>query len=95
MGADASGDIAAAIPTWCCSDVCIAELRAPVSDAKLARLPSAFTSFGQQVSVSVQLSNLAKAHWYQHRAQSHVQHTDSMPASDWYSSDSYTGRRRR
>jgi len=42
-GGDASGDIAAAIPTWCRPDVCIAELRAPVSDAKLARLPSAFT----------------------------------------------------
>ena len=81
-GGDASGDIAAAIPTWCRSDVCIAELRAPVSDAKLARLPSAFTCFGQQVSVSVQPSILAKAHWYQHRAQSHVQqHTDSTPAS--------------
>ncbi len=74
-------DIAAAIPTWCRSDVCIAELRAPVSDAKLARLPSAFTCFGQQVSVSVQPSILAKAHLYQHRAQSHEQpHTDSMPA---------------
>jgi hypothetical protein len=81
-GGDASGDIAAAIPTWCRSDVCIAELRAPVSDAKLARLPSAFTCFGQQVSVSVQPSILAKAHLYQHRAQSHVQqHTDSTPAS--------------
>jgi len=72
-GGDASGDIAAAIPTWCRSDVCIAELRAPVSDAKLARLPSAFTCFGQRVSVSVQPSILAKAHLYQHRAQSHVQ----------------------
>ncbi len=29
-GGDASGDIAAAIPTWCRSDVCIAELKAPV-----------------------------------------------------------------
>ncbi|DBA69812.1 TPA: hypothetical protein ACH3X2_012531 [Trebouxia sp. C0005] len=44
-GGDASGDIAAAISTWCRSDVCIAELRAPVSDAKLAKLPSAFTCF--------------------------------------------------
>ena len=59
-GGDASGDIAAAIPTWCRSDVCIAELRAPVSDAKLARLPSAFTCLGQQVAVSVQPSILAK-----------------------------------
>ncbi len=78
----ASGDIAAAIPTWCRSDVCIAELRAPVSDAKLTRLPSAFTCFGQQVSVSVQPSILAKAHLYQHRAQSYVQQqADSTPAS--------------
>ena len=35
-GSDFSGDIAAAIPTWCRSDLCIAELRAHVSDAKLA-----------------------------------------------------------
>jgi len=55
-GGDASGDIAAAIPTRCRSDVCIAEVRGPVSDAKLARLPSAFTCFGQQNSVSVQPS---------------------------------------
>ena len=81
-GGDASGDIAAAIPTWCRSDVCIAELRASVSDAKLARLPSAFTCFGQQISVSVQPSILARAHLYQHRAQSHVeQQADSRPAS--------------
>ena len=81
-GRDASGDIAAAIPTWCHSDVCIAEHRAPVSDAKLARLPSAFTCFGQQISVSVQPSILAKAHLYQHRAQSHVQQqADSKTAS--------------
>ncbi len=72
-GGNASGDIAAAIPTWCRSDVCIAELRAPVSDAKLARLPSVFSGFGPQVSVSVQPSILAKAHLYQHRAQSHMQ----------------------
>ena len=68
-GGDASGDIAAAIPTWCRSDVCIAELRAPVSDARLARLPSAFTCFGQKVSVSVQPSIMAKAHLYQQRSQ--------------------------
>ncbi len=81
-GGDASVDIAAAIPTLCRSDVCIAELRAPVSDAKLARLPSAFTCFGQQISVSVQLSILAKAHLYQHRLQSHVQQqAESTPAS--------------
>ena len=81
-GGDASGDIAAAIPTWCRSDVRIPELRAPVSDAKLARLPSAFTCFGQQISVSVQPSILAKANLYQHRAQSHVQQqADSRPAS--------------
>ena len=81
-GGDASGDIAAAIPTWCRSDVCIAELRAPVSDAKLSRLPPTFTCFGQQVSVSVQPSILAKAHLYQLRAQSHVQqHTGSAAAS--------------
>ncbi|DBB11423.1 TPA: hypothetical protein ACH3X3_006835 [Trebouxia sp. C0006] len=81
-GGDASSDIAAAIPTWCCSDVCIAELRGPVSDAKLARLPSAFTCFGQQISVSVQPSILAKAHLYQHRAQSHVQQqADTRPTS--------------
>jgi hypothetical protein len=35
-GGDASGDIAAAIPTWYRSDVRIAELRALVSDGKLA-----------------------------------------------------------
>ncbi len=60
-GRDASGDIAAAIPTWCHSDVCIVEHRAPVSDAKLDRLASAFTCFGQQISVSVQPSIL-KSH---------------------------------
>ena len=47
-GGDASGDIAAAIPTWCRSDVCIAELRAPVSDAKLARPPSASLALGSR-----------------------------------------------
>jgi len=53
-----------------------------VSDTKLARLPSAFTCFGQQISVSVQPSILAKAHFYQQRAQSHVQQQeDSRPAS--------------
>ncbi len=81
-GRDASSDIAAAIPTWCRSDVCIAELKAPVSDAQLAKLPSAFTCFWQQISVSVQPSILAKAHLYQHRAQSHVQQqADSRSAS--------------
>ena len=68
-GGDACGDIAAVTPLWCRSDVCIAELRAPVHDAKLSKLPSAFTCFGQQVSVSVQPSILAKAHAYQQRAQ--------------------------
>ncbi|KAL3135906.1 hypothetical protein ABBQ32_007458 [Trebouxia sp. C0010 RCD-2024] len=58
-GGDVSGDIAAVTPTWCRSDVCIAELRAPVQDAKLRQLPAAFTCFGQQVSVSVQPSLLA------------------------------------
>ena len=67
-GGHALGDIAAAIPTWCRSDTCIAELRAPASDAKLTRLPSAFNCFGQQVSLSVEPSILAKAHLYQHRA---------------------------
>lgn len=44
------------------------------SYAKLARLPSAFPCFGQQVilSVYVQPSILAKAHQYQHRAQKAV-----------------------
>ena len=68
-GGDASGDIAAVTPLWCRSDVCIAEVRAPVHDARLSKLPSAFTCFGQQVSVSVQPSILAKAHAYQHRSQ--------------------------
>ena len=68
-GGDACGDIAAVTPLWCRSDVCIAELRAPVHDAKLSKLPSAFTCFGQQVSVSVQPSILAKAHAYQQLAQ--------------------------
>ena len=68
-GGDACGDIAAVTPLWCRSNVCIAELRAPVHDAKLSKLPSAFTCFGQQVSVSVQPSILAKAHAYQQRAQ--------------------------
>ena len=67
-GGDVSGDIAAVTPTWCRSDVCIAELKAPVQDAKLRRLPAAFTCFGQQVSVSIQPSLLAKAHRYQHQA---------------------------
>ena len=67
-GGDVSGDIAAVTPAWCRSDVCIAELRAPVQDAKLCKLPAAFTCFGQQVSVSVQPSLLAKAHLYQQRA---------------------------
>ena len=68
-GGDVSGDIAAVTPAWCRSDVCIAELRAPVQDAKLSQLPAAFTCFGQQISVSVQPSLLAKAHLYQQRAQ--------------------------
>ncbi|KAL3132748.1 hypothetical protein ABBQ32_008603 [Trebouxia sp. C0010 RCD-2024] len=68
-GGEVSGDIAAVTQTWCRSDVCIAELRAPVQDAKLRQLPATFTCFGQQVSVSVQPSLLAKAHLYQHRAQ--------------------------
>ena len=38
-GVDAFDDIAVAIPTWCRSEMCIAELRALVSDARLARLP--------------------------------------------------------
>ncbi|DBB04709.1 TPA: hypothetical protein ACH3X1_012763 [Trebouxia sp. C0004] len=50
-------------------DVCIAELRAPVQDAKLCQLPDAFTCFGQRVSVSVQPSLLAKAHLYLQRVQ--------------------------
>ena len=51
-GGDVSGDIAAVTPAWCRSDVCIAELRAPVQDAKLSQLPAAFTCFGQQSCVS-------------------------------------------
>ena len=68
-GGVVSGDIAAVTPAWCRSDVCIAELRAPVQDAKLCQLPAAFICFGQQVSVSVQPSLLAKAHLYQQRVQ--------------------------
>ncbi|DBA85857.1 TPA: hypothetical protein ACH3X1_005405 [Trebouxia sp. C0004] len=68
-GGDVSGDIAAVTPAWCRSDVCIAELRAPVQDAKLCQLPDAFTCFGQRVSVSVQPSLLAKAHLYRQRVQ--------------------------
>ncbi|KAL3161319.1 hypothetical protein ABBQ32_010216 [Trebouxia sp. C0010 RCD-2024] len=82
-GGDVSGDIAAVTPTWCRSDVCIAELRAPVQDAKLRQLPAAFTCFGQQVSVSVQPSLLAKAHLYQQRAptqsQAHQQAVSQSP----------------
>ena len=77
-GGEVSGDIAAVTPTWCRSDVCIAELRAPVQDAKLRQLPATFTCFGQQVSVSVQPSLLAKAHLYQHRAQPQPQPTPSQ-----------------
>ncbi|DBA85858.1 TPA: hypothetical protein ACH3X1_005406 [Trebouxia sp. C0004] len=62
-------DIAAVTPAWCRSDVCIAELRAPVQDAKLCQLLDAFTCFGQRVSVSVQPSLLAKAHLYRQRVQ--------------------------
>ena len=69
FGGDVSGDIAAVTPAWCRSDVCIAELKAPVQDAKLSQLPAVFTCFGQQVSVSVQPSLLAKAHLYQRRVQ--------------------------
>ncbi|DBA85895.1 TPA: hypothetical protein ACH3X1_005440 [Trebouxia sp. C0004] len=68
-GGDVSGDIAAVTPAWCRSDVCIAELRAPVQDAKLCQLLDAFTCFGQRVSVSVQPSLLAKAHLYRQRVQ--------------------------
>ncbi|KAL3155635.1 hypothetical protein ABBQ32_012669 [Trebouxia sp. C0010 RCD-2024] len=82
-GGDVSGDIAAVTPTWRRSDVCIAELRAPVQDAKLRQLPAAFTCFGQQVSVSVQPSLLAKAHLYQQRAptqsQAHQQAVSQSP----------------
>ncbi|KAL3144626.1 hypothetical protein ABBQ38_002001 [Trebouxia sp. C0009 RCD-2024] len=48
---EVSGDIAAVTPTRCRSDVCIAELKEKVQDAKLRQLPAAFTCFGQQVSV--------------------------------------------
>ncbi|KAL3135904.1 hypothetical protein ABBQ32_007456 [Trebouxia sp. C0010 RCD-2024] len=68
-GGKVSGDIAAVTTTWCRSDVCIAEFRAPVQDAKLRQLPATFTCFGLQVSVSIQPSLLAKAHLYQHKAQ--------------------------
>lgn len=79
-GGDVSGDIAAVTPAWCRSDVCVAELRAPVQDPKLSRLPAAFTCFGQQVSVSVQPSILAKAHMYRQRC--HQQNElQSQPAS--------------
>ena len=40
FGGDTSGDIAVVTPSWCRSDVCVAEVRAPVHDAKLAKLPS-------------------------------------------------------
>ena len=79
-GGDASGDIAAVTPTWCRSDVCIAEVRAPVHDPKLAKLPATFTCFGQQVSVSVQPSILAKAHIYQQRAQAQPDQATASPA---------------
>ena len=79
-GGDASGDIAAVTPTWCRSDVCIAEVRAPVHDPKLAKLPATFTCFGQQVSVSVQPSNLAKAHIYHQRAQAQPEQATASPA---------------
>ncbi|KAL3139476.1 hypothetical protein ABBQ38_003805 [Trebouxia sp. C0009 RCD-2024] len=82
-GGEVSGDIAAVTPTWCRSGVCIAELRAPVQDAKLRQLPAAFTCFGQQVLVSVQPSLLAKAHLYQQRAhtqpQAHQQAASQSP----------------
>ena len=39
-GGDVSGDIAAVTPAWCRSDVCIAEVRAPVQDTKLCKLPA-------------------------------------------------------
>lgn len=72
-GGDASGDIAAVTPLWCRTDVCVAEVRAPVTDAKLCKLPAAFTCFGQQVSISVQPSILAKAHVYRSKAQAQAQ----------------------
>ena len=74
-GGDASGDIAAVTPTWCRSDVCIAELGAPMHDAKLA-----FTCFGQQVSVSVQPSILAKAHIYHQKAQAQTEQATTSSA---------------
>lgn len=63
-GGDLPGPISALASTWCRTDVCIAEVRAPVQAAKLRQLPSAFTCLGQQVSVSVQPSILSKAHQY-------------------------------
>ena len=72
-GGDASGDIAAVTPLWCRTDVCVAEVRAPVTDTKLSKLPTAFTCFGQQVSISVQPSILAKAHVYKSRTQAQAQ----------------------
>ena len=78
-GGDASGDIAAVTPLWCRSDVCVAEVRAPVQDAKLSKLPTAFTCFGQQVSISVQPSILAKAHSYRSKAQAQPQQAASVP----------------
>ena len=85
FGGEVSGDIAAVTPAWCRSDVCIAELRAPVQDAKLSQLPAAFTCFGQQVSASVQPSLLAKAHLYQQRAQMQPPaHQHTMSQSPWH-----------
>ena len=78
-GGDASGDIAAVTPLWCRSDVCVAEIRAPAEDAKLAKLPAAFTCFGQQVSISVQPSILAKAHLYRSRTQAQSQQLAAAP----------------
>ena len=80
-GGDASGDIAAVTPLWCRSDVCVAEIRAPVEDSKLSKLPTAFTCFGQQVSISVQPSILAKAHMYRSRAQAQPQQAMAAPTS--------------
>ncbi len=55
-------EVAAMAPTWCRTDVCTAEVRAPAHDAKLSQLPAAFSCLGQQVSVSVQNSILGKAY---------------------------------
>lgn len=68
-GSDLPRKVAAVASTWCRTSVYIAEANIPAHGASLSQLPTASTSFGHQVSVSVPNSLLGKPYWYQEHLQ--------------------------